>query len=41
MFYGIKLMNVFLRYGVWVLPQIKKFIKKKEKGHFSPFPALV
>lgn len=33
-------MNDFLRSGVWVLPQIKEFIKK-EKGHFSPFPALI
>lgn len=33
-------MNDFLRGGVWVLPQIKEFIKK-EKGHFSPFPALI
>lgn len=36
----IKVMNDFLRGGVWVLPQIKEFIKK-EKGHFSPFPALI
>ena len=34
-------MNDFLRGGVWVLPQIKEFIKKKKKDILVLFPALL
>ena len=41
MFYLVKLMKIFYAIGVVGTPTLKKFYKQKEKGHFSPFPALL